>query len=92
MDACAMSAEMNHHEIHHTAKPIAETDALIVAADAGMSVDSGLPEFHRSRSIWMALASPDATKDDLHEQLQGRCFAVNPRKAWEFYGHAFDVC
>jgi NAD-dependent SIR2 family protein deacetylase len=85
-------AEMNTHEIDRAVGLIADADALIIAAGAGMSVDSGLPDFRGSQGVWTTLGSPGATNDGLHELLQGRCFAANPRKAMEFSGHALDVC
>ncbi|MEX3686460.1 NAD-dependent deacetylase [Paraburkholderia sp. BR14263] len=83
---------MNAHEIHRAADLVADADALIIAAGAGMSVDSGLPDFRGSRGVWTALDTPGATEDGLRELLQGRCFTANPRKAMQFYGHALDVC
>lgn len=83
---------MNTHEIDRAAGLIADADALIIAAGAGMSVDSGLPDFRGSQGVWTTLDSPAATHEGLHELLQGRCFTDDPRKAMEFYGHALDVC
>lgn len=83
---------MNAQEIQRAAELIADADALIIAAGAGMSVDSGLPDFRGTQGVWTALGSADAAKDGLHELLQGCCFTANPRKAMQFYGHALDVC
>ncbi|CAD6559555.1 NAD-dependent protein deacetylase [Paraburkholderia hiiakae] len=83
---------MNTHEIDRAAGLIADADALIIAAGAGMSVDSGLPDFRGSQGVWTTLGSPGATNDGLHELLQGSCFTANSRMAMEFYGRALDVC
>lgn len=40
--------------ITHAAELIAQSDALIVAAGAGMGVDSGLPDFRGKDGFWKA--------------------------------------
>jgi hypothetical protein len=78
--------------ISRAAKWIAGADALIIAAGAGMSVDSGLPDFRGSRGIWSTLLPASMHERDLHAFTQGRCFADNPREAWRFFGRALDIC
>lgn len=68
-----------------------EADALVVAAGAGMGVDSGLPDFRGDAGLWRAypalgrarlaftsIASPDAFRD-------------RPHLAWGFYGHRLQL-
>jgi NAD-dependent SIR2 family protein deacetylase len=83
---------MDNAGIRHAANLIASADALVVAAGAGMSVDSGLPDFRGSRGLWTTLLGGGITEDGLHEFMQGRCFATSPRKAWRFYGEAIQRC
>ena len=44
----------NPDSIAHAAELIAQSDALMVAAAAGMGVDSGLPDFRGKAGFWQA--------------------------------------
>lgn len=48
---------MNDHEsgLQDAAELIADADALIIAAGAGMGVDSGLPDFRGNEVFWRAI-------------------------------------
>jgi NAD-dependent SIR2 family protein deacetylase len=41
-------------DIQRAAEAIAATEALLIAAGAGMGVDSGLPDFRGSEGFWQA--------------------------------------
>jgi len=66
---------------------IAESDAVLIAAGAGMGVESGLPDFRGREGLWRAY--PPLRRHGLSfEQLASpRLFATNPALAWAFYGH-----
>jgi NAD-dependent SIR2 family protein deacetylase len=64
---------------------IAQADALLIGAGAGMGVDSGLPDFRGDHGFWKA-----------YPAFQGRSFASmsnpawferDPALAWGFFGH-----
>lgn len=40
--------------IHRAAELIADADALVIAAGAGIGVDSGLPDFRGNDGFWRA--------------------------------------
>ncbi|HEV3431554.1 MAG TPA: Sir2 family NAD-dependent protein deacetylase [Paraburkholderia sp.] len=83
---------MDTTALQHAAQLIDNADALIIAAGAGMSVDSGLPDFRGSRGLWTTLLPEGLHERDLHAWTQGRCFETDPTQAWRFYGEALRVC
>jgi NAD-dependent SIR2 family protein deacetylase len=78
--------------ITRAARWVAEADALIIAAGAGMSVDSGLPDFRGSRGIWSTLLPGNLNERDVLSFAQGTCFSAAPHEAWQFYGRALEIC
>ena len=68
---------------------IAEADALLIGAGAGMGVDSGLPDFRGNEGFWKA-----------YPPFHGRSFASvsnpvwfhdDPDRAWGFFGHRLNL-
>lgn len=45
---------MDFVSLEHAAALVAQADLLIVAAGAGMGVDSGLPDFRGNQGFWKA--------------------------------------
>ena len=70
---------------------IERADVLLIAAGAGMGVDSGLPDFRGSEGFWRAY--PAAAKLGLRfEQLASpHWFERDPQLAWGFYGHRLNL-
>ncbi len=68
-----------------------EADAILIAAGAGMGVDSGLPDFRGAEGFWRAY--PIAKKLGLRfeELANPRWFVENPKLAWAFYGHRLNL-
>ena len=54
-------------------------DGILILAGAGMSVDSGLPDFRGSTGLWTQ------AKDDFIKQATARGFDEDPLAAWRFY-------
>ena len=73
------------------AELIADADALIIAAGAGMGVDSGLPDFRGNKGFWSA--DPALAKANLNfaEFASFLTFEHDPSLAWSFYGHRLDL-
>jgi len=69
------------------AERIAQSSGLLIAAGAGMGVDSGLPDFRGAEGFWRAY--PPLRQAGLHfeEIANPRAFANDPALAWGFYGH-----
>jgi NAD-dependent SIR2 family protein deacetylase len=74
-------------DIQRAAELVAQADALIVAAGAGMGVDSGLPDFRGSEGFWRAYPALKAAGLAFEEVASPHTFASAPRTAWGFYGH-----
>lgn len=72
--------------IHRAADAIAQADALLIGAGAGMGVDSGLPDFRGPQGFWNAY--PPYAKLRLHfvDLANPRWFDTDPALAWGFYG------
>jgi NAD-dependent SIR2 family protein deacetylase len=66
---------------------LAEADALLITAGAGMGVDSGLPDFRGSAGFWRAYPTLGRLGISFEEIAQPRWFAERPEMAWGFYGH-----
>src|SRR5687767_6713263 len=77
--------------IARAARAVAEADALLVTAGAGMGVDSGLPDFRGTDGFWRAY--PPIAKLGLRfEQVADpHWFARDPPLAWGFYGHRLNL-
>jgi NAD-dependent SIR2 family protein deacetylase len=70
---------------------IAEADALLIAAGAGMGVDSGLPDFRGTHGFWRAYPAYAALGLDFPSLANPRWFKTDPALAWGFYGHRMNL-
>ncbi|KQP23031.1 Sir2 family NAD-dependent protein deacetylase [Pseudorhodoferax sp. Leaf267] len=66
---------------------IAQADALLVAAGAGMGVDSGLPDFRGAHGFWNAYPALGRLGIDFYSIACPAAFRSDPTLAWGFYGH-----
>ena len=66
---------------------IEQADAIVIAAGAGMGVDSGLPAFRGNDGFWRAYPALASARMDFTEVASPRTFVRDPRLAWGFYGH-----
>lgn len=80
---------MDAHEslLHRAAQAIAEADALLIGAGAGMGVDSGLPDFRGDKGFWNAYPAYEKLRLDFVSLANPRWFTTDPTLAWGFYGH-----
>lgn len=69
------------------ARLVSEADALVVAAGAGMGVDSGLPDFRGTEGFWRAYPALAAGGVAFTSIASPEAFRRTPRRAWGFYGH-----
>jgi NAD-dependent SIR2 family protein deacetylase len=77
--------------IAQAAALIAGADALVIAAGAGMGVDSGLPDFRGNAGFWRAYPALATEGVAFMDIASPRAFRANPRRAWGFYGHRLGL-
>jgi NAD-dependent SIR2 family protein deacetylase len=78
---------MSETALDQAASLISQADALIVAAGAGMGVDSGLPDFRGREGFWKAYPALARARLDFTTVASPSTFQRDPRLAWGFYGH-----
>lgn len=66
---------------------IAQADGLVVAAGAGMGVDSGLPDFRGDAGFWRAYPALGRARLAFTSVASPATFENDPALAWGFYGH-----
>jgi len=77
--------------IRRAADLIEDADGLLVAAGAGMGVDSGLPDFRGPEGFWKAYPALGRRGLSFYEVASPRTFETNPALAWGFYGHRLNL-
>lgn len=96
-DASALpliNTNTNHklaNQIAQAAKLIAEADAILITAGAGMGVDSGLPDFRGDEGFWNAYPALAKSKVKFYEIASPGNFEHDPKLAWGFYGHRLNL-
>lgn len=73
--------------IPRIAELIAGADALLITAGAGMSVDSGLPDYRGTKGFWRAYPPLEKLGIPFERMAQPHWFATKPEMAWAWYGH-----
>ncbi len=81
---------MTNQSLVKAAEVIDSADCLLIIAGAGMSVDSGLPDFRGSQGFWKI--HPNFKKEGLSFQdlANPQWFFNTPNRAWGFMGIAIS--
>ena len=79
--------KLDAHALEEAAQFIREADGLLVAAGAGMGVDSGLPDFRGNKGFWNAYPALGSERIQFEDVASPLTFYRRPRLAWGFYGH-----
>jgi NAD-dependent SIR2 family protein deacetylase len=66
---------------------LANADALLIGAGAGMGVDSGLPDFRGDEGFWNAYPPYRALGFGFMQLANPRAFRTDAALGWGFYGH-----
>ncbi len=77
--------------LERAAAALAEADALLITAGAGMGVDSGLPDFRGTQGFWRAYPAYEKLGLNFASMANPRWFQQDPAFAWGFYGHRLEL-
>jgi len=83
--------EMEEEVFKQAAKWIKEADALVVTAGAGMSVDSGLPDYRGNEGLWKAYPPLAHLKLSLAGISNPAMIDKNPHLVWGFHAHRMKL-
>jgi NAD-dependent SIR2 family protein deacetylase len=75
----------------HALELLEQADGLVIAAGAGMGVDSGLPDFRGNQGFWKAYPALGRAGMNFYEVASPDTFHRDPRLAWGFYGHRLQL-
>lgn len=77
--------------IEQAARVVADAEALLITAGAGMGVDSGLPDFRGDEGFWNAYPPYRKLGYGFVQMANPRGFLTDPELAWGFYGHRLEL-
>jgi NAD-dependent SIR2 family protein deacetylase len=81
-----------HTEMYRRAADlIGAADGLLIAAGAGMGVDSGLPDFRGPAGFWAAYPALGRARLQFSDIANMGAFTDDPVLAWGFYGHRLQL-
>ena len=75
--------------ISRVASYLKNCDSLIVFSGAGMSVDSGLPDFASDHGIIQKIINNEKNME-YRDIINPKYFQDNPRKFWYIYGDRYN--
>lgn len=78
-------------DIERAAALLEQADLLLVAAGAGMGVDSGLPDFRGNDGFWRAYPALARAQLPFTAVASPQTFDEDPALAWGFYGHRLQL-
>ncbi|HXI72943.1 MAG TPA: Sir2 family NAD-dependent protein deacetylase [Verrucomicrobiae bacterium] len=82
---------MTASHLQQAARAIQAADGLVIAAGAGMGVDSGLPDFRGKQGFWKAYPVVARLGLTFAAMANPVWFENDPELAWAFYGHRLNL-
>lgn len=82
---------MSQNYLEKAANAVRKAEAILVAAGAGMGVDSGLPDFRGDQGFWKAYPQLKDEGISFMDLAKPEWFHSDPERAWGFYGHRFSL-
>ena len=83
--------EIAQDAISRAKEIVANADAIVITAGAGMGVDSGLPDFRGDLGFWKAYPPLKDKNLSFTEMANPQWFFSSPELAWAFYGHRLKL-
>jgi NAD-dependent SIR2 family protein deacetylase len=77
--------------LRQSAEWIRQAKCILVTAGAGMSVDSGLPDFRGPEGFWRAYPAFKKLGKKFEEMSNPEWFEKDPKVAWGFFGHRLQL-
>ena len=68
-----------------------DAEAVVIAAGAGMGVDSGLPDFRGNQGFWKAYPAYEKLGLAFVDMASPDRFLEAPKLGWGFYGHRLHL-
>jgi NAD-dependent SIR2 family protein deacetylase len=78
-------------QIQRGVEVLSAAQAIVVAAGAGMGVDSGLPDFRGDTGFWRAYPLYEKLGISFVEAANPEHFEADPAFGWGFYGHRTNL-
>ncbi len=82
---------INNDSDIQAAKVLADAEAILITAGAGIGVDSGLPDFRGNEGFWKAYPPIARLGISFYDMANPEWFYTNPKLAWAFYGHRLNL-
>ncbi|MFO6422531.1 SIR2 family NAD-dependent protein deacylase [Motilimonas sp. KMU-193] len=82
---------MERNNMLQAAQLINSAKCIIIAAGAGMGIDSGLPDFRGNKGFWRCYPELESEQLSFSDIASGTAFIEHPNKAWQFYGHRYSL-
>lgn len=78
-------------KLAHAAQLIYNAKALVIAAGAGIGIDSGLPDYRGDEGFWRAYPMLGRQRLPFERIASPHAFRKYPATAWGFYGHRLNL-
>ncbi|MBC3885710.1 SIR2 family NAD-dependent protein deacylase [Undibacterium griseum] len=78
-------------QLQRAVRLLLQADALVIAAGAGMGVDSGLPDFRGDQGFWTHYPALGRQQIPFYAIASPQAFRQAPELAWGFYGHRLQL-
>lgn len=89
--AAGYFSRVGDDDIAEAREVLKEAEAVVIAAGAGMGVDSGLPDFRGDEGFWNAYPPYRKLGVSFVEMANPDHFSRDPAFGWGFYGHRLHL-
>ncbi|XXQ37981.1 Deacetylase sirtuin-type domain-containing protein [Plasmodiophora brassicae] len=86
-----MASRCSSAALQAAADAIGRANAMLIAAGAGMGVDSGLPDFRGPQGFWRAYPALERLGLRFQDTSNPRLFHEDPELVWGFFIHRYQL-